>query len=355
MIFRQLYDETSSTYTYLLADESSREALLIDPVFEQFHRDLALLRELGLTLKLVVDTHAHADHITAAWLLKQKTGCTIAISADAGAENVDLPLRHGQAFGIEGIQLEARATPGHTNGCMSFVLADRSRVFTGDTLLIRGCGRSDFQQGNAARLYRSITEQLFSLPDDCAVYPAHDYNGRTSSSIGEEKRYNARLGGGANEKDFVLYMNSMQLPHPKKIDEAVPNNLRSGKPESGRLPEEPDWADLRISYAGVPEVEPTWVAQNQPSVTILDVREPDELDDVLEGLDNTLAIPLSALRQRVGEVPTDKPVVTLCHSGKRSALAIGILKGAGHQRVANIFGGILRWRTSVVASQLRGE
>lgn len=352
MIFRQLYDETSSTYTYLLADEASREALLIDPVFEQFQRDLALLRELGLTLKLVVDTHAHADHITSAWLLKQKTGCTIALSAAAGAENVDLPLHDGQTFGVKGVQLEARATPGHTDGCMSFVLVDKSMVFTGDALLIRGCGRSDFQQGNAARLFQSITGRLFTLPDDCAVYPAHDYHGRTRSSINEEKRHNARVGGGANEQDFVLYMNAMQLPHPKKIDEAVPNNMRSGKPESGKLPEEPEWADLRISFAGVPEVEPAWVAQNQPSVTILDVREADEIDDVMAGLDNAIAIPLPELRERIGEVPTDKPVVTLCRSGKRSALAINILKEAGYQRVANIHGGILRWRSSVAAGSL---
>lgn len=346
MIFRQLYDSISSTYTYLLADSNSGEALLIDPVFEQFHRDLALLRELDLSLKLVADTHAHADHITAAWLLKQKTGCTIALSADAGAENVDLPLHHGDTFGVQGVTLEARATPGHTNGCMSFVLENRSMVFTGDALLIRGCGRSDFQQGNAARLYESITEQLFTLPDDCAVYPAHDYNGRTQSSIGEEKKFNARVGGGANERDFVHYMNALQLPHPKKIDEALPNNLRSGKPVSGALPEEPDWADLRISFAGIPEVEPAWVIHNQPSVTILDVREADELDDSVKGLDNALSIPLSALRDRVSEVPDDKPVVTLCRSGRRSSMAITILKEAGHEQVANIHGGLLRWQES---------
>ncbi len=352
MIFRQLYDSTSSTYTYLLADDSSREALLIDPVFEQFQRDLAMVRELGLNLKLVADTHAHADHITAAWLLKQKTGCLIAISADAGAENMDLPLHHGESFGVKGVTLEARSTPGHTNGCMSFVLTDRSRVFTGDALLIRGCGRSDFQQGNASRLFHSITEQLFTLPDACAVLPAHDYNGRTQSTIGEEKAFNARVGGEANENDFVRYMNAMQLPHPKKIDEAVPNNLRCGKPESGAMPPEPDWADLRISYAGVPEVEPVWVMQNQPSVTILDVREPEELDEALKTLNNALFIPLSELRDRVGEVPSDKPVVTLCRSGKRSALAITILRDAGHERVANIFGGILRWNASAVPHSL---
>ena len=343
MIFRQLYDAPSSTYTYLLADEYSHEAILIDPVFEQAQRDLALLHELGLHLKLVVDTHAHADHITAAWLLKQKTGCQIALSASAGAVNVDLPLHHGQHFGVQGITLEARATPGHTNGCTSFVLDDQSMVFTGDALLIRGCGRSDFQQGDPARLYHSITEQLFSLPDTCAVYPAHDYNGRTRSSVGEEKRFNPRVGGGANEKDFVHYMKAMQLPHPKKIDEALPNNLRSGMPESGRLPEEPDWADLHVSFAGIPEVEPEWVVQNQPSVTILDVREADELGEPVIGLHNALTIPLSELRARVGEVPQDKPVVTLCRSGRRSSLAISILKTAGHERVANIRGGILHW------------
>jgi glyoxylase-like metal-dependent hydrolase (beta-lactamase superfamily II)/rhodanese-related sulfurtransferase len=343
MIFRQLYDAPSSTYTYLLADENTREALLIDPVFEQFQRDLALLRELDLKLKLVVDTHAHADHITAAWLLQQKTGCLIALAAAAGAENVDLPLQHGDKFGVQGVELEARATPGHTNGCMSFVLADKSMVFTGDALLIRGCGRSDFQQGNATRLFHSITRQLFSLPDDCMVYPAHDYNGRTASTIGEEKAHNPRAGGGANEKDFVHYMHAMQLPHPKKIDEALPNNLRSGKPESGAMPPEPNWADLRITFAGVPEVEPEWVVQNQPSVLILDVREADEQHDPLSGITNSLAIPLSVLRERVQEVPRGKPVVTLCRSGKRSSIALNILKEAGHTQVANIHGGILHW------------
>jgi sulfur dioxygenase len=345
MIFRQLYDAPSSTYTYLLADEHSREALLIDPVFEQFHRDLAMLRELDLNLKLVVDTHAHADHITAAWLLQKKTGCLIALSAEAGAVNMDLPLQHGDHFGVQGVELQARATPGHTSGCMSFVLGDHSMVFTGDTLLIRGCGRSDFQQGNAARLYQSITQQLFSLPDACIVFPAHDYSGRTQSSIGEEKQHNPRVGGAANERDFVLYMNAMQLPHPKKIAEALPNNLRSGKPESGQLPPEPDWADLRLSFAGVPEVEPEWVIQNQPSVLILDVREAEEVqEDRLDGVNNVLAIPLSQLRERVGEVSADKPVVTLCRSGKRSAIALNMLRDAGHTRVANIRGGMLLWK-----------
>lgn len=343
MLFRQLFDASSSTYTYLLADEDSREALLIDPVFEQASRDLALLNELSLRLKLVVDTHAHADHITAAWLLKQKTGCKIAISADAGAENVDVLLQDGQRFGVNGVELEARATPGHTSGCTSFVLAEQRMVFTGDALLIRGCGRSDFQQGDPARLFRSITEQIFSLPDDYAVYPAHDYSGRTRSSVGEEKQHNPRVGGGADERDFVEYMKAMQLPHPKRIDEALPNNLRSGKPESGKLPEEPDWAELRITFAGIPEVEPEWVLLHQAELTVLDVRETEEIGTPVAGLESVTVIPLSELRARVGEVSKDKPVVTLCRSGKRSAMAITILKEAGHDRVANIHGGILHW------------
>lgn len=343
MLFRQLFDASSSTYTYLLADEASREALLIDPVFEQASRDLALLDELGLQLKLVVDTHAHADHITAAWLLKQKTGCKIAISASAGAENVDLLLQDGQRFGVQGVELEARATPGHTSGCTSFVLAQQQMVFTGDALLIRGCGRSDFQQGDPARLYHSITEQIFSLPDGYAVYPAHDYNGRTRSSVEEEKRFNPRVGGGANERDFVEYMKAMQLPHPKKIDEALPNNLRSGKPANGKLPEEPDWAELRVTFAGIPEVEPEWVLQHQAELTVLDVREAEEIGAPIVGLERVTVIPLSELRARVGEVPKDKPVVTLCRSGKRSSMAITILKEVGHEKVANIHGGILHW------------
>jgi sulfur dioxygenase len=344
MIFRQLYDAVSSTYTYLLADESSGEALLIDPVFEQVQRDLALLQELKLNLKLVLDTHAHADHVTAAWVLKQKTGCQIALAAAVGADNVDIALKHGDVVGIEGVSLDVRATPGHTDGCLTFVVSDHSMAFTGDALLIRGCGRSDFQQGDAARLFHSITEQIFALPDNCAIYPAHDYNGRTRSSVIEEKIHNPRVGGGANERDFVQYMNAMQLPHPKKIDEALPANMRSGMPADGKLPQEPTWADIRMSFAGIPEVEPEWVIQNQPSVTILDVREADEIGESLGPLSNLVHIPLSELRARHNEVPRDKPVVTLCRSGKRSSLALGILKAAGYDQVANIHGGILHWR-----------
>lgn len=345
MIFRQLYDATSSTYTYLLADERSREALLIDPVFEQAQRDIALIQELELKLELVADTHCHADHVTAAWLLKQKTGCRIASATAIDAEHVDVALKPDQRFGISGIELQALATPGHTDGCMSFVLADQSMAFTGDALMIRGCGRIDFQQGDASVLYRSITEQLFTLPDACVVYPAHDYHGRMQSTIGEEKRFNARIGGGANESDFVGYMEAMQLPHPKRIDEAVPANLRSGAPEDGRLPEAADWADLRITFAGVPEVESAWLIHNQPSVTVLDVRTDDELieGESPPGLDNALRIPLDELRDRIDEVPNARPIVALCRSGRRSALAVTILKEQGFDKVASLRGGLIQF------------
>jgi len=342
MILRQLFDGVSSTFTYLLADEAGKEAILIDPVFSQAKRDLALINELGLTLGLVADTHAHADHITAAWLLKQKTGCKIASAKAIGAEHVDLPLDDGQEFGVAGVTLKAISTPGHTDGCMSYVMADQSMVFTGDALLIRGCGRSDFQQGSAHKLFQSITGRLFALPDSCLVYPAHDYQGRTQSSIGEEKAFNARVGGGANETDFVEYMKAMKLPHPKKIDEALPANMRSGCPENGKLPEEPDWADIRLTYAGVPEIGEDWLERHLDEVTVLDVRLEEEVKDcpVTEALVD-LHIPLDQLRSRVGDVPREKPVVALCRSGRRSAMAVNILKENGFEKVASLSRGLM--------------
>ena len=194
MLFRQLFDQGSSTYSYLLADAGTRDAVLIDPVFEQHARDTALLRELGLTLRFTLDTHCHADHVTGAWLMRHALGSRIALAAAYGAENVDLPLRHGDQVAFGDQLLTVRATPGHTAGCLSFVTADQHLAFTGDALLVRGAGRTDFQQGDARKLFHSIREQLFTLPDECAVYPAHDYEGRTSTTIGEERRHNPRIG-----------------------------------------------------------------------------------------------------------------------------------------------------------------
>ncbi len=228
MIFRQLFDPETSTYSYLLADEATREAVLIDSVREQLERDLTLLRELGLTLVYALETHVHADHVTASGRLREETGAKIAISADAGVSNADVGLRDGDAVRFGSHTLEARATPGHTNGCMTFVCREAGMAFTGDALLIRGCGRTDFQQGDAKMLYKSVHDKILSLPDDTALYPGHDYKGRMLTTVAEEKQFNARLGTGKTERQFEEIMNGLNLAYPKRIDEAVPANLESG-------------------------------------------------------------------------------------------------------------------------------
>jgi glyoxylase-like metal-dependent hydrolase (beta-lactamase superfamily II)/rhodanese-related sulfurtransferase len=344
MILRQLFDQVSSTYTYLLADEKTREAVLIDPVFEQHARDAALLRELGLKLLLTLDTHCHADHVTGAWLMKEALGSQIALSGRYGATNVDRPLAHGDVVRFGSLALEVRETPGHTEGCLSFVTEDHKMVFTGDALLVRGAGRTDFQHGDPRRLFQSIREQLLTLPDDCLVWPGHDYEGRTSSTIGEERLHNPRIGGGAREEDFVGYMNNLNLPHPKQIAAAVPANMRAGEPESGRPPGRPDWGPVVTTYAGVSEIAPEWVARHRREVSVVDVRSRGEYDGELGHLDGAQLIPLDELRGRMTELPPDKPVVVVCQTGKRSALASAILSKAGVVRVANVAGGMVRWR-----------
>jgi sulfur dioxygenase len=185
LVFRQLFDPQSSTYTYLLGDRPSGAAVLIDPVFEQVRRDVALIAELGLTLIATLETHVHADHVTGAWLLKRRAGSKIMLSAASNAAGADRMLTQDDVIAFGSRRLLVRATPGHTDTCLTYVLDDRSMAFTGDCLLIRGSGRTDFQQGNAAAMYRSIHEQIFSLPDDCLLYPAHDYRGLTVTSVAE--------------------------------------------------------------------------------------------------------------------------------------------------------------------------
>ena len=350
MIFRQLFDQASSTYTYLLADSRTREAALIDPVFEQHARDTALIRELGLTLLYTLDTHCHADHVTGAWLMKAALGSRIAQSPAYDATNVDLPLRHGDVVRFGAESLDVRATPGHTAGCLSFVTADRTKVFTGDALLVRGAGRTDFQQGDAHLLFRSIREQLFTLPDDCAVYPGHDYDGRTSSTIGEERQFNARIGGAAREEDFVGYMTNLGLPHPKQLAVAVPANMRAGEPEGGRVARAADWGPVVTTYAGLPEIAPEWVARHRQDVHLLDVRSGAEFDGELGHIEGAQLIPLDELRARASEVQRDKPVVVVCQTGKRSGMGAVILGKAGVARVANLAGGMVRWREAGLPS-----
>src|SRR5882672_3508458 len=294
MIFRQLFDQQSSTYTYLLAD--AREALLIDPVFEQARRDVALVEELGLKLRWTLETHVHADHVTGAWLLRERLGGRIAISAAAGAQGADRYLRHEEKIRFGKRSLEARSTPGHTGGCLSYVLDDRAMAFTGDALLIRGCGRTDFQQGDPRTLYRSVRAELFSLPDACLIYPGHDYRGLTATSVGEEKLYNPRLAEGIGEQDFVGYMTHLGLAHPKQMEEAVPANMLCGRPSSKELPfSGGECAPLTYTFAGIWEVQPNWLEEHAHEVQIVDVREPDEFNGPLGHVEGSVLISLSKL------------------------------------------------------------
>src|SRR5689334_13735897 len=228
-VFRQLFDPQSSTYTYLLGDERGGKAVLIDPVFEQVRRDAALIGELGLTLVATLETHVHADHVTGAWLMKRRLGSQIMVAAAGGAVGADRRLVEDDVVAFGKRRLLVRATPGHTGSCLTYVLDDHSMAFTGDCLLIRGCGRTDFQEGDAGQMYRSVHERIFSLPDDCLLYPAHDYRGLTVTSVTEERRFNPRLGGDTGIGDFTGYMKNMRLAHPKLMDVAVPANLRCGE------------------------------------------------------------------------------------------------------------------------------
>lgn len=344
MIFRQLFDPASSTYTYLLADQPTKRALLIDPVFEQFDRDRALLHELDLELAYTIETHVHADHVTAAWRFRQALGSEIVLSAPSGAVGADRYVNDGDMIETGTATLLVRATPGHTSGCLTFVTKDYQMAFTGDALLIRSAGRTDFQQGDAAGLYRSIRERIFSLPDECRLYPAHDYAGRTVTTVGEEKRWNPRIGGEASESDFVGYMHNLGLPHPKQIDIAVPANLRCGRPDKPAAVEQPAWGPVTRTFAGGLEVSPLWVSEHRGTVHIVDVREEAELSGDLGRIEGILFLPLGQLRERILEVPRDKPVVCVCRSGKRSAQACSILEKAGFTDIANVSGGMIGWR-----------
>ena len=342
LLVRQLFDAETGTFTYLLVDVPTAKGVLIDPVYEQHGRDLALVRELGVELTACLDTHAHADHVTGSWLMHAATGCAIGLAAAVCAENVTLPLEHGERVSFGGRELEVRATPGHTDGCLTFVLDDASCAFTGDALLIRGCGRSDFQQGDARTLFRSIHAQIFSLPATCLLYPGHDYAGRQLTSVAEERALNLRLGAGADERDFVTHMEALRLPHPHRIAEALPANLRSGRPRQMELSAD-SWAPVQRSYAGLPELEPQWVADHLDAVVVLDVRNRDEVTGPDGAIPNSRCLPLPELADQLGQLDSEAPIVICCHSGSRSALATQQLLKAGFPRVANLRGGLRAW------------
>ncbi len=227
MIFRQLFEPDTCTYTYLLGCERSRRAVLIDPVADEVGAYMALLGQLNLTLLYTMETHVHADHITGSGLLRENLGSKSVVHRDAGAMCADLLVTNGVLLQVGDLEFMVRHTPGHTAGCLSFAMADR--VFTGDALFIGGCGRTDFQQGDPGRLYDSIHRKLFTLPPDTLVYPGHDYSGNTVSTIRREMDKNPRLGGGKTREEFIAIMSGLDLPYPKYIDQALPANRACGR------------------------------------------------------------------------------------------------------------------------------
>jgi len=234
MIFRQLFEPQASAYTYLIGCEETREAALIDPVLETVDRDLALLGELGLTLKYTLETHIHADHVTGAARLRGEIGSKAAVPEKSGADHVDVAVREGDPIAVGRLSLQPLYVPGHTDDHHAYLIENggEARIFTGDALLIEGCGRTDFQNGDAAVLYRSVHDKIFGLPDETLVYPAHDYNQRQVSSVGQEKARNPRLGGGKSVDEFATIMAGLNLPRPKKMAVAVPANRRCGSSPS---------------------------------------------------------------------------------------------------------------------------
>lgn len=344
LIFRQLFDQHSSTYTYLLGDSISRECLLIDPVFEQVMRDCAMIKEMDLKLVATVETHVHADHVTGAWLLQNRFASEIIVSANSGVKGAGYYVSHGDVVLFGERKLNVLDTPGHTNGCITLVLDDRSKVFTGDCLLIRGTGRTDFQEGSSEIMFQSIHNHIFTLPDSCLIYPGHDYRGLTVTSVLEEKLFNPRLGGEVNLQDFSGYMANLKLSHPKQIDRAVPANLRCGQPDDyDAIPKTQDWGDLTYSFSGIWEIQPAALEELLSQVQILDVRELNEFEGPLGRIPDAKSIPLNQLVSRFEELDFNIPIVAVCRSGARSAQAVMHLKRLGFTKLANLSGGMLRW------------
>src|SRR5262252_1730476 len=337
MIFRQLFDHTSSTYSYLLASRPGGEALIIDPVLEKVDRYLHLVKELDLKLVKAVDTHLHADHITGLGALRDHTHCITVMGEQTKADVVSMRLADGDKLAIEGLSLDAIYTPGHTDDSYSFVLPDR--VFTGDTLLIRGTGRTDFQNGDPRQQYESIFNRLLKLPETTLVYPAHDYKGDTVSTIGEEKAFNPRLQVKSVE-EYVELMNNLNLPNPKMMDVAVPANMKVGL------------AQEEIARRGwsVTAREAQRLI-GQPDVALIDLRERSERERY-GTIPGSLHVPYPSLQENIGSggtlyelaKSTRKRLVFYCAFGERSAMAVQAAQDAGLTAACHIEGGLDAWK-----------
>lgn len=337
MIFRQLFDATSCTYTYLLASRRGGEALIIDPVLERVDRYVQLLGELDLRLVKAVDTHLHADHITGLGALRDRTRCITAMGEQSGVDVVSMRLSDGDKLGIEGLDLDVVYTPGHTDDSYSFVMGDR--VFTGDTLLIRGTGRTDFQNGDAGMQFNSIFNRLLRLPDDTMVFPAHDYKGDTVSTIGEEKRYNPRLQV-KSEAEYVALMNGLNLSNPKMMDVAVPANMRQGLHQEEVA--QRGWAVLAGDAIGL---------IGAPDSVMIDLRERTERQK--HGtIPGALHAPYPDLQENIQAggmlhelaAATGKRLLFFCAFGERSAMAVQASRDAGLTVAFHIHGGIDAWK-----------
>src|SRR5215217_1246593 len=337
MIFRQLFDQTSGTYSYLLASRRGGEALILDPVLEKVDRYLQLIRELDLKLVKAVDTHLHADHITGLGALRDKTQCITVMGEQTKADVVSMRLADGDKLTIEGLTLDVIYTPGHTDDSYSFVMPDR--VFTGDTLLIRGTGRTDFQNGDPRAQYESIFGRLLKLPDATLVYPAHDYKGDTVSTIGEEKAYNPRLQVQSVD-EYVELMNNLKLANPKMMDVAVPANMHIGLAQD---------EVARRGWAVTPEAVVSLL--DRADVVLVDLRERREREKY-GSIPGSLHAPYPDLREHVCKggmlheiaTTTGKRVVFYCAYGERSAMAVQAAQAAGITSACHIQGGLDAWK-----------
>jgi sulfur dioxygenase len=336
VILRQLFDRESSTYTYLVADETTGEAALVDPVLDQIERDLGLVAELGLILRYAMDTHVHADHVTAAGEIRRRTGCRTVAGA-RGASCADLHLEHGETLPLGELTIEVIATPGHTDDSVCYRIG--GELFTGDTLFVRGNGRTDFQNGDSGALYDSITRKLFALPDETRVWPGHDYKGFAATTIGEERRLNPRLAG-KSRAEFVAVMSALDLPPPRKLATAVAANRACGT-DPATMHAVPDPAPAAAT-APVDEIEPESL-RDLPRARIVDVREAAELGG-LAPLPGAEHVPLASLTDAARTWNRDQDIVVVCRSGRRSLEAARRLADLGFTHVHSLRGGMLAAR-----------